>query len=696
TLTSPEGRTREIMLDALGRVTGVAGPGIAPSVVTYDDRGRVAAVTAGTGPGARTIAFGYDPSGRVESITDPLGRTIGRAYDAAGRRTATTRPDGLGVAFAWDAASNLVGLTPPGRPAHGFGYDARDALVSVTPPAVPGGGPTTYATDDDGRLVTVTRPDGDVVTLGYDAGGRLASRVVSQGGMPVATQTTTYDAAGRVATVTAPSGIAVAYAYDGPLLLSETWTGDVAGTVARTWNASARPASEAVNGEAVALAYDGDGFLTAAGDLAITRHPDTGLPTATALGMVTDTTSYDLFGGSLTHAAAAGATPLHAASYTRDALGRQTERRETVEADPERVFAYEYDLLGRLTEVRRNGVVIEAYAYDANGNRTSATVGGVTRTGTYDDQDRLVTYGTASYGFDANGRLASKTTPGGTTTYAYDPLGGLAEVALPGGDTVSYLTDGQGRRVAKRVNGMAVQGFLYAGPLRPVAELDGAGAVVRRFVYAGGHVPVYMVAGGDTFRLLSDEVGSVRLVVNAATGAVAQRLDYDAFGNVTLDTNPGFQPFGFAGGLHDPDTGLVRFGARDYDPETGRFTTRDPVGFAGGSTNLYTYAGNDPVNGNDPLGLFDWGSFAAGALVGVAEGLVGLADLVTGGAVSATGRNIWSGVDAVLDFMGYNYDSALDLGIDALDLEATVNKDSLEFFAGELCGLIGSGVATGG
>jgi RHS repeat-associated protein len=54
-----------------------------------------------------------------------------------------------------------------------------------------------------------------------------------------------------------------------------------------------------------------------------------------------------------------------------------------------------------------------------------------------------------------------------------------------------------------------------------------------------------------------------------------------------VDSNPGFQPFGFAGGLYDRDTGLVRFGARDYDAETGRWTARDPILFAGGQGNLY-------------------------------------------------------------------------------------------------------------
>jgi RHS repeat-associated protein len=64
-------------------------------------------------------------------------------------------------------------------------------------------------------------------------------------------------------------------------------------------------------------------------------------------------------------------------------------------------------------------------------------------------------------------------------------------------------------------------------------------------------------------------------------------MDYDEFGNVINDTNPGFQPFGFAGGLYDQDTKLVRFGARDYDASVGRWTAKDPISFNGGDTNLY-------------------------------------------------------------------------------------------------------------
>jgi len=147
-------------------------------------------------------------------------------------------------------------------------------------------------------------------------------------------------------------------------------------------------------------------------------------------------------------------------------------------------------------------------------------------------------------------------------------------------------------------------GFIYKDQLEPVAELDGAGNVVARFVYASkGHVPDYMVKGGVTYRVISDHLGSVRLVVNAADGSIVQRIDYDEFGNITQDTNPGFQPFAFAGGIYDSHTKLTRFGARDYDAHSGRWTSKDPIGFAGGNDNLFAYSSTDPLNRIDPSGL---------------------------------------------------------------------------------------------
>jgi len=160
----------------------------------------------------------------------------------------------------------------------------------------------------------------------------------------------------------------------------------------------------------------------------------------------------------------------------------------------------------------------------------------------------------------------------------------------------------QGRGVL-RVNGAVTQNWVYKDGLAPVAETDGGTNIVGFFVYGTSPFsPDYMVRDGVIYRLIRDFVGSVRLVVNAATGDIAQRLDYDSFGKVLVDTNPGFQPFGFKSGLYDPDTGLVHFGARWHDPETGRWISKDPILLAGG-LNLYAFCGNDPVNFFDPWGL---------------------------------------------------------------------------------------------
>lgn len=82
-----------------------------------------------------------------------------------------------------------------------------------------------------------------------------------------------------------------------------------------------------------------------------------------------------------------------------------------------------------------------------------------------------------------------------------------------------------------------------------------------------------------------------------------RELDYNEWGRVLRDSNTCFQHFGFAGGIYDDDSRLVKFGARNYDPETGRWTTKDPIRFEGGDTNLYGYVLNDPINLIDPSGL---------------------------------------------------------------------------------------------
>jgi len=598
--TSPAGRVRTRTIDPQGRTTASQLTGLAAVTRTYDTVGRLATVTAGPGPDARTTTLTYDATSDLQSITDPAGRVTSFTYDAVGRPLTQTLPDGRVIQSGYDLNGNLTALTPPVRPAHTFNYTPVDLERQYTAPAVTGGGTnqTARAYDADRALPALTRPDGAAVAFAYDSAGRLTTTTVSRGQI-----TDSYHATmGNVSSVNAPDGIGLAYTYDGALLTGTTWSGPVAGSVTRTYDTDFRVSSQSVNGaNPVAFTYDADSLVTGAGNLTLTRNPSNGLLTGTTLGSVTDTRTHNSFAESLTYTASYSGAPSYAAQYTRGPLGRITQQVETI-GGVTTTFDYAYDLAGQLIQVQQNGTTTASYTYDTNGNRLTGS--GLGSAPTYDDQDRLIQYGPNSYTYTTNGELAAKTV-GTTTTYTYDELGNLTRVVLPSGTQLDYLIDGQHRRIGKKIGGVLTQGYLYDGQLRLVAELDSAGTLVSRFVYAAGvNVPDYMIKGGVTYRIISDHLGSPRLIVDVATGAVAQQVDYDEFGNVLTDTNPGFQPFGFAGGLYDPDTGLVRFGARDYDAETGRWTTKDPIRFGGGDTNMYAYVGGNPITRVDPLGLY--------------------------------------------------------------------------------------------
>jgi RHS repeat-associated protein len=601
TTSTPVGRQTTTTIDTQGRITGLQFANLNPASFTYDVPGRLSTSVLGTASQARSLGFGYNSDGYLASITDPLNRLQSFSYDPAGRVTQQTLPGNRQISYSYDANSNLTSITPPGRPAHSFVYTPLNLLSSYSPPNVGAGtNQTLYIYNSDRQLTGITRPDSLTLSLTYDGAGRLSTLTIPGGQYLYTYNATT----GDLESITAP-GNNLTYSYDGSLFTGTTWTGTISGSVNHTYDNNFRVTSQSVNGgNPINFLYDNDNLLTNAGSLTLTRNAQNGLLTGTALSNITDTRGYNDFAEPMNYSAAFSGTGIYSVQHnSRDNLGRITQKTETIGGLTD-TYTYNYDSqTGWLTQVQKNGLTVATYTYDSNGNRLTYTGAGSPVTGTYDDQDRLTQYGAATYAYSPNGELLSKTAGGQATAYQYDVVGNLKAVTLPDNTQIEYLVDGENRRIGKRVNGTLVQGFLYLNQLKPLAELDGGNNVVSRFIYGSKEsVPDYLVKGAVTYRIISDHLGSVRLVVNVATGVIAQRMDYDEFGNVTMDTNAGFQPFGFAGGIYDPHTKLVRFGVRDYDAETGRWTAKDPILFAGETTNFYEYVSNDPINQTDSRG----------------------------------------------------------------------------------------------
>ncbi len=596
--TTPLGRRARAALDDKGRPVMAEAPGILPVTNVYNALGQLVL----TRQGDRETAFVYGSDGYLRAVTNALGEVSGIVPDLVGRTLAVLLPDGSAVSNFYDRSESPVRVTLPHGADHAFGYNPLGLTERYTAPetgAVPTN--TLWTFNAARQPVTLLKPDGTVISNAYDAAGRLSSVTASRNG-EADTVACAYDGAGRLASVTR-DGRAVSSGYDAFLKTGETTPG---GDVAWTYDNDFRVTGLTLNGVPCATyAYDDDGALTRAGDVTLTRDPATGFLTGTTLGNVTDARTFNGFGEVSGYAATLSDTPLYSAAYNRDALGRLSTQTEMIGgATVEKVYAY--DVRGRLTSVTTDGIVSEWYAYDLNGNRTNSMAGEAF----YDAQDLLLASGDVAFTHDANGsRVSQLLTPNSSllTTYTYDLFGQLKSVTLPDGRAVSYDRDALNRVTAKRVNGAIVKGWIYKDGLKPIAETDASGNIVSLFVYGTSPFsPDYMVKDGTTYRLIRDNQGSVRLAVNADTGAVAQRLDYDSFGRVHADTAPGFQPFGFQSGLYDSDTGLVQFGARWYDPATGRWLSKDPILLEGGF-NLYVFCGNDPVNYVDPWGLCENG-----------------------------------------------------------------------------------------
>ncbi len=589
-LTSPEGRVASATLDSKLRPLTVTEPGVLPISYAWDARGRLTSVNQGT----RSSSFTYDSNGFVDSARNALNEVTRPSLDKTGRPLQVTRADAKEVLLRTDAVGNLTGVTPPDAGIHGFVYDKANQATTYSPPALAGVSDETTTFDLDGLITRTGHSDATQTVVTREPSGRV-TRVAT----PWWTNDFSYTiTTGQVAALTRGSQ-RLEWQYDGFLLKEEKALGIAAAISQWTYDTDFRVAAHSINGTSVACAYDADSLLTQAGAASLRRTPSTGQLSSVTVASVATAVTHNQYGELSMLSTTANATALYSEGLSYDSAGRITVVEEVIQGTPVQ-WVYGYDKLGQLTSASRNGGVVSTWTYDGNGNRLTAD--GVAST--FDAQDRLKTSGPALYKWDALGGRLSKTEGSAVTRYAHDGLGALTSVTLPDATVVSYQYDGKQRRVAKLRNGTVSKRWIYDGQYRVVAEVDAAGAVTSRFVYGSqSHSPDYFVRAGITYAYVKNHLGSIRLVVDASTGVEAQRLDYDPWGAVVLNSNPGFQPFAFAGGVYDEDTEMMHFGFRDYDSMTAVWTAKDPIRLAGGLS-LMVYARNTPTQDIDPVGLF--------------------------------------------------------------------------------------------
>ncbi len=241
---------------------------------------------------------------------------------------------------------------------------------------------------------------------------------------------------------------------------------------------------------------------------------------------------------------------------------------------------------------------------------------------TCDAANRLLGKTGVSYTWEANGNLASKTVKGKgkkgtTTTYRYDGDHRLLEVQRGGVTVARFTYDPFGRRVSKTTSAGTAY-YVYDGE-DILAEVDAAGNLLTYYVHGPGiDEPLAMIRGGQTYYYHADALGTITHLTKSS-GAIAQRYDYDSFGNITSQSGTITQPYTFTSREWDAETGLYYYRARYYDPTIGRFLSEDPLLLPRGVLNVpelledllydpslfqpYAYTTNNPPNYTDPFGL---------------------------------------------------------------------------------------------
>ena len=532
----------------------------------YDNLGRRTTVENAN---QKITTYEYDAFNRIESTILPLTQSDRTVYNKYGLVESHTDFNGDTINYSYDGYGRLERKSFTNSDIDSVFY-AYDPVTSQIRTITDGRGDTTYTYDDRDRLASITQPDGKFVEYRYDFLNNLTALTTNAG-----TVEYSYDALNYLETVKQDGQTLADYDYD------------LVGNLVRV---------ERGNGTVETLGYDDRDRLTSL----LTKD--------------------------------ANETIISSYTYRLDGAGN---RKQVVEHSG-RIVDYLYDNVNRLTEEKisnssQNRTI--NYGYDLVGNREfrhDSIAGNITYS--YDDNNRLLQtiLGTqiTDFTYDDNGSLRSRTD--GTNTATYDWINDgenrliAATITTPEGlSEVNYAYDAEGHRVSSSLDGVTTNYLVTPGLLSQVLlESDESGNITTEYIYGLDLISAH--SEGNTTFFHGDALGSTRVLTDAA-GEVTDRYSYGAYGRLFDHQGSSDNPYQFTGEWQDTATGLDYLRARYYDPDLGRFISKDAFGGLISdpmSQHDYQYAHANPVTFSDPTGYFTLREAVtavslAGILVGV-------------------------------------------------------------------------------
>ncbi len=596
---------------------------------------------------AETTTNYYDPAGNITGTSDGLGNLTKYEVDGMGRVTVTMTPlSTVGtvttystVTTLFDGAGNVTEVIDADNNTTTFLYDALNRVTSQTQELGSGYSTTTFAYNSAGLLASQTNALGrsedflydglnrvtsekwylsgstspvQIFTSSYDAVGNLLTASNNAG-----TYTMQYDALNQVTAVAEPYGVALSFGYDSvgnrtSVQDFETLSGTLTAgfLIGSSYDSSNRLTS-------IVALQDGNALAR----VSLTYTADNNIATETRFEYPTPDYEQTQVGStSILYDALDRVTGINYYYGSGSALGSivysyDSANNLTSETDNGGTpTSYTYNKSNELTEAGTT-----TYAYDAEGNRTQA---GTFTYSTPNGGNELTNDGTWTYLYDAVGNITEKFNGTDTWTYSYDNdnhmLTAKEELTTNGATLVqaTYTYDYFGNLLQEDYNlgsGAATVQYAYDGwnPADPTFE---AWAILSNATTANSGLTTRFVRGDQVDQLfatlssagtpswiLQDRLGSTRYVANNDGTSVADTYNYDVYGNLTT-TAPSVPMYLWTGQLYDPATGFYYERARYYDPQIGRWTTQDPLGPAGGDSNLTRYVLNAPTNYTDPTG----------------------------------------------------------------------------------------------